>query len=97
MVTTLVAALAVWAFTHAGGAALALLYLAPALLLALSLRIGYYPGERMIALARGRRRRRPRAAAFATFAAARQALPRGGRLVGTGLAGRAPPAWTVGP
>jgi hypothetical protein len=71
-------------------AQLALLYVAPAVLLALALLAGRYPGERLIArLARRRRPVRPRRRA--------ERLPRApARVVEAelawALAGRAPPA-----
>ena len=74
----------------------ALIYLAPALLILLPLLSGRYPGDE--ALVRAARRGRPAAPAPAGRRAAPGArspiaelLPRGGRLVGAALAGRAPP------
>ena len=72
-----------------------LIYLAPALLILLPLLSGRYPGDEALVRAarragpRRRRRRAPsRAAARLPIAGL---LPRGGRLVGAALAGRAPP------
>ena len=70
-----------------------LLLLAPALLLAVLLLLGRYPGSG--ALARVLERRRPRRArAVARLAvprADRRRRPRGGALLALALAGRAPP------
>src|SRR5262249_19769857 len=87
-------ALAAVPFLPAHAANPALLWLAPALLRLLALLRGIYPGEKALArrLARGRRRRSrrrtspppPRRGRFVC-------LPRGGVLLATGLAGRAPP------
>jgi hypothetical protein len=77
-------------------AELALLYLAPALILWALLTGDRYPGERI--LERVRRAASPVAAAPAPAPAARPArpprrrMPRGGVLVAWSLAGRAPPA-----
>ncbi|QEC49534.1 hypothetical protein FSW04_19470 [Baekduia soli] len=72
-----------------------LLYLAPALLMAVPLLLGRYVGERHIAALAGRprpRARRRRAAAPLTPRGPRRAMLRGGRLVGSSLAKRPPPA-----
>jgi hypothetical protein len=72
------------------------LALLPLLLLLASLIAGRYPGEHTLARVRARlqgtpRRPRPqRAVAVATARAVRR--PRGGALIGSSLAGRAPPA-----
>lgn len=76
-------------------AELALLYLAPALVLWALLTRHCYPGERI--LARVRRAAAPAVAAAPAPAArpprpARRTKPRGGVLVAWSLAGRAPPA-----
>jgi hypothetical protein len=76
------------------GVEAALAYLAPALLILLPLLGGRYPGDEALVRAAGRRARRPRASRPATgprHRARAALLPRGGRLVGTALAGRAPP------
>jgi hypothetical protein len=68
----------------------ALGYLAPTLVLVGLLVLGRYPGERALA----RRAARPRAlrpAPLLAPARARRILPRGGVLLASGLAGRAPP------
>ncbi len=69
---------------------------APALLLLGCLWLGRYPGQERIVRWMSRRRRPRRRAAIATtptaFAPARAACPRGGRLLGSQLAVRPPPA-----
>jgi hypothetical protein len=73
----------------------ALIYLAPALLILLPLLSGRYPGDEVLARAarraRPQRRRLPGAEPRPARSPAAEVLPRGGRLVGTALAGRAPP------
>lgn len=70
-----------------------LLYLTPALALIAALLLGHYPGERLLlAAARPRRRRASSAAPSFRSAPAGRRLPRGGSLLATGLAGRAPPS-----
>ena len=93
---------AVWTLgAMALGAGEAFVYLAPALLILLPLMSGRYPGDEALSRPALRRRgmsplggsaaiepdRRTRPAAL---------LPRGGRLVGAALAGRAPPPWAAG-
>jgi hypothetical protein len=76
---------------HLAGLDTGLLFLAPAFVLALPLLAGRYLGEGALI----RARRRPRARARDPRPALRppaRLLPRGGLLVGHGLAGRAPPA-----
>jgi len=72
----------------------ALIYLAPALLILLPLLTGRYPGDEALVRAsrRPRRRRRGAAPAEQRRTPTTHLLPRGGRLVGAALAGRAPPA-----
>ncbi len=74
----------------------ALIYLAPALLILVPLLYGRYPGDDALVRAarRGRpqRRRLPAADPPRRRACISVLLPRGGRLVGAALAGRAPPA-----
>jgi hypothetical protein len=71
-----------------------LIDLAPVLVLLCVLALGRYPGERafrrLVARRRAVRRRLPRAAPRRRDAAA--LLPRGGALLASALAGRAPPA-----
>jgi hypothetical protein len=79
------------------GVEAAFAYLAPALLILLPLIGGRYPGDEALVRAAKRWTRRPatrlRAAAAPPRRRPRRALmPRGGRLVGAALAGRAPPA-----
>lgn len=83
-----------WALGSAAiGAAEALAYLTPALLLLALLALGWYPGERVYARRLGRRARTRSAGAprVRRWRGALPALPRGGALVAAGLAGRAPP------
>jgi hypothetical protein len=73
----------------------ALIYLAPALLILLPLLSGRYPGDEALVRAarrtRPRRRRVPAAVPRPAHSSIAELLPRGGRLVGAALAGRAPP------
>jgi hypothetical protein len=77
------------------GVEAAFAYLAPAFLILLPLLGGRYPGDEALARAAARRaraRRRTGAIAAPPRRRPRRALlPRGGRLVGAALAGRAPP------
>lgn len=90
------------ALLWAGGLALpdlhvALLYLAPALLLAILLLAGRYPGEELLVRAARRRlpaRTRRREARLARRRGITIVSLRGGVLLASGLAGRAPPAST---
>lgn len=92
------AALAVtlgWVALLAGtGATEALLFLAPALLIAIPLLAGRYVGEELIAKLAARAARRPRpphATAPSAPAVAQVFLPRGARLIAHSLAKRPPP------
>lgn len=72
----------------------ALLYVLPALALAVALLLGRYPGERLIIAAATRSRRRRRRAFRAALGLpllASISTPRGGDLLARALAGRAPP------
>lgn len=71
----------------------ALLYLVPALLLLATLALGRYPGERLRLALRGARAlvARPRPAAPPRRPLSLVPLPRGGGLLATSRAGRAPP------
>jgi hypothetical protein len=69
----------------------ALLYLAPALVVLLSLWLGRYPGEQRILALRGRTQPRRAPAAVERRRSRAPALPRGGLLLAASLAGRAPP------
>ncbi|HZO05566.1 MAG TPA: hypothetical protein VFB52_04205 [Solirubrobacterales bacterium] len=74
------------------GAEHALLFLAPALLIAIPLLGGHYVGEELIArLVRRRRRPRPARALVARRVAPAPAAPRGAALLALGLAVRPPP------
>jgi hypothetical protein len=77
------------------GVEAAFAYLAPALLILLPLLSGRYPGDEALVRAASRRRRPPPRRPATAMPRRRRAvplLPRGGRLVGAALAGRAPPA-----
>jgi hypothetical protein len=89
-------ATAAWSLVLAAlGSTTGLLFLVPALLLALPLALGRYLGENALEAVRTRRRPRPRPAR-AVLPAATQALltllPRGGRLIAASLAKRPPPS-----
>jgi hypothetical protein len=91
----LLTATAAWALAMAlSGSTDVLLYLAPALLVAVPLMLGRYPGER--ALERLRRtdtapRPRPVRITRPGRRTAASLLPRGGSLIAVGLARRGPP------
>jgi hypothetical protein len=73
------------------------LMMLPALLLAVVLLTGRYPGERLIARwARVRPRARRAAGRACTPAHPALQVPRGGRLIAGSLAGRAPPVLAAG-
>jgi len=79
----------------ATGATEALLFMAPALLIAVPLVAGRYVGEELIARLAARRARRPRprrAIALPAPAKAPVFPPRGARLIAHSLAKRPPPA-----
>jgi hypothetical protein len=81
------------------GVEAALAYLAPALLILLPLVTGRYPGDEALLRAAGRRARSRRRLPPVAVPRRRRdvgLLPRGGRLVGAALAGRAPPG-SLGP
>lgn len=92
----LLAATLVWTLTLALlGTHEALLFCAPALLLAIPLAFGRYVGEDVLEAARDRAsapRRRPAAAIFPSAARPVFLLARGGRLLAVSLAKRPPPA-----
>jgi hypothetical protein len=71
-----------------------LLYLAPALTLAVPLILGRYVGEEQLAVLAGRARSRPRrrVAPVAGPRSCARVMERGGRLVASGMAKRPPPA-----
>lgn len=75
------------------GLQLALVYLAPVVALATLLLTGRYPGARVLEryIARRRVRRRIAAGPVPRRRRSHRLLPRGGRLVAAGLAGRPPP------
>ncbi|MSW50456.1 MAG: hypothetical protein F2817_06155, partial [Actinobacteria bacterium] len=73
--------------------------LAPALLLIAVLLLGRYPGEATLSRLRRGRRPRRRALPRTHLGVARRAVavpPRGGRLIGAGVASRPPPRRDVG-
>lgn len=76
---------------HGSGLTLGLAYLSPAVFVFALLYSGHYPGERLL-LARARLRRpRRKAVAVKIPGRARAQVPRGGGLLASALAGRAPP------
>jgi hypothetical protein len=93
---TLALLLAAWIWAEAlTGAQSGLLYLAPALVLALPLLLGRYVGEGRLADLVGRapaRKRRRRALLVVGPRRCARAMQRGGRLVASGMAKRPPPA-----
>jgi hypothetical protein len=92
--TAVAVVLTVWcAGFLAPGLHVALLYLAPALLLALALLAGRYPGERALEqiVSRAPRLPRLRCAPCRLRWPQIQLAVRGGLLIASGLAGRAPP------
>jgi hypothetical protein len=92
------AALVVVALMSLGSVSVVVAYLAPTLLLLALLLAGCYPGECLIsALARRPVRRRHRRSREAIARVPLRLLPRGGGLVASALAGRAPPAAAGGP
>lgn len=86
------AVLAVLLLAHLPGAAAGLAYLGPLLFALLALWLGRYPGERVLLALSGASGRRRRAAAQRLRGHAVMTMPRGGALIATALAGRAPPA-----
>jgi hypothetical protein len=80
----------------AGGLWEGLLYVLPALLLALALLAKRYPGERLIGALVRRRCRRARVGPRAVVRRIELPVPHGGRLLAVSLAGRAPPRRLAG-
>ena len=76
---------------HLAGFDAGLLCMAPAFVVALPLLAGRYPAEAVL-LRRVRRRPRRRPTVRLVLRPPARLVPRGGLLVGHGLAGRAPPA-----
>lgn len=70
-----------------------LLHIAPLALVAVPILAGRYPGERFLTAALARKRGHPSAGSPARPSSPRhfRVLPRGGRLIASSLAGRAPP------
>jgi hypothetical protein len=88
-----VVALAGMLGTFTSGALMAL----PALLLAVALLGGSYPGERLLrSWGRGRSRPRIRGGLPPALPRPAAAMPRGGSLIASALAGRAPPLASAG-
>jgi len=82
------------AYAAAPGLVGGLAYLLPALLLALAMMMGRYPGECALLRAIGRlrtSRRTHRAVSTVGLSPARVHMPRGGRLIASALAVRPPP------
>lgn len=79
-----------------GSLLLGALYLLPALLIAVALWLGWYPGERALKRLRGARApRAPRAPRIGAPRRSHGRVLRGGRLIAVSLAGRAPPPAAV--
>ncbi len=76
------------------GCAVGFLSLAPTFLLGTILALGCYPAERLLHCRAPSRRRRGTRRIGRTWPG-RMLLPRGGELLATGLAGRAPPPATA--
>jgi len=91
LAAALAAGLAVVCALHAGaaGALEALAFVAPAMVVFATLSLGRYPGERLLLRRPRVRRRRPSRELPKLHSWVR--VPRGGALLGTALAGRAPP------
>jgi hypothetical protein len=80
---------------HTPGMAEGLVYLAPAVFVFALLWLGRYPGEKAIlALTQLAHHRRPRNRSTPPPRPVRSYMPRGGNLLATALAGRAPPLRT---
>jgi hypothetical protein len=93
---TFAVVVAAWMATEAvTGSPSGLLYLAPALVLALPLLLGRYVGEDQLVELVGRAAPRPRRRRVLRLAGPRRGartMQRGGRLVASGMAKRPPPA-----
>ncbi len=76
---------------HDSGLMLGLAYLSPAVFVFALLCSGHYPGERLLLAREGLRRPRRRALAAEIPRRGLAHVPRGGGLLASGLAGRAPP------
>jgi uncharacterized membrane protein YfcA len=93
----LAATVALLAFGALGAVEPGALSLLPALVLAVVLLAGAYPGERLIERWGRARKRRRRAMGLSVVSARPDgSRPRGGRLIAASLAGRAPPALAAG-
>jgi hypothetical protein len=89
---------AAWMVAEAStGSESGLLYLAPALVLALPLLLGRYVGEKQLVELAGRARARPRRKVLRVGCPRSYArvMRRGGRLVASGMAKRPPPLVTL--
>lgn len=81
----------VW-LAHVPGMSAGLAYLGPAVFAFVLLWLGRYPGESaLLALGRRRRPRRAKRTRAGRRPLVNRRIPRGGELLATGLAGRAPP------
>ncbi len=78
-------------FAHVPGLTLGLGYLAPALFVFVLLWLGHYPGERLLVALSRRTERRYGTPTFTVPRLALAHMPRGGSLLASALAGRAPP------
>jgi hypothetical protein len=80
----------------AGGVWEGVLYLLPALLLAVVLLLRRYPGERLLCALVARRAHRARIRPLLAMRGIELPVPHGGRLIAVSLAGRAPPLARAG-
>jgi hypothetical protein len=71
--------------------AIALAFLAPALVAFALLGLGRFPGEQLLQRGRAPRRRRARPSQWGSRVRWAASVPRGGELLAASLAGRAPP------
>jgi len=83
------------ALVHPAGLALGLAYLAPAAFVFVLLWLGRFPGERLLMRCSRSPIRRRAATAAAGRLVARSSMPRGGCLIASSLADRAPPRFRL--
>jgi hypothetical protein len=86
-----VAVLALMWVAHIPGGAVSVAYLGPAIFVFLLLCLGRYPGARLLVAFSRTGRKRSSTPAFIRPRRAVLDMPRGGSLLGSALAGRAPP------
>jgi hypothetical protein len=86
-----VAVFACVSLAHVPGLMLGVAYLGPAVFVFMLLWLGHYPGEKLLVALSRRIRRRRSTLALEIPHRALACLPRGGSLLASSLAGRAPP------